>query len=77
MPPRARRANNGKKEELVQKSSEMAHRCEGRTSVLKRRHGLQRVRYKGPDGMKRWVGFGVIADNIIHIGSHLAEQDSN
>jgi IS5 family transposase len=51
--------------------------CEGRISVLKRRHGLQRSRYKGPDGMKRWVGFGVIADNIIHIGSHLATQDSN
>jgi IS5 family transposase len=51
--------------------------CEGRISVLKRRHGLQRSRYKGPDGMKRWVGFGVIADNIIHIGSHLAAQESN
>lgn len=48
--------------------------CEGRISVLKRRHGLQRSRYKGPDGMKRWVGFGVIADNIIHIGSHMATQ---
>ena len=51
--------------------------CEGRISVLKRRHGLQRSRYKGPDGMKRWVGFGVIADNIIHIGSHIAAQESN
>jgi IS5 family transposase len=51
--------------------------CEGRISVLKRRHGLQRSRYKGPDGMKRWVGFGVIADNIIHIGSHMAAQGSN
>jgi transposase, IS5 family len=51
--------------------------CEGRISVLKRRHGLQRSRYKGPDGMKRWVGFGVIADNIIHIGSHMAKQVSS
>jgi IS5 family transposase len=34
--------------------------CEGRISVLKRRHGLQRSRYKGPDGMKRWVGFGTV-----------------
>jgi transposase, IS5 family len=51
--------------------------CEGRISVLKRRHGLQRSRYKGRDGMKRWVGFGVIADNIIHIGSHLAAQVSH
>jgi IS5 family transposase len=51
--------------------------CEGRISVLKRRHGLRRSRYKGPNGMKRWVGLGVIADNIIHIGSHLASQKSN
>jgi len=48
--------------------------CEGRISVLKRRHGLRRSLYKGPDGIRRWVGLGVIADNIIHIGSHLAEQ---
>jgi IS5 family transposase len=50
--------------------------CEGRISILKRRHGLGRSRYKGPDGMKRWVGLGVIADNIIHIGAHLAAQAS-
>lgn len=42
--------------------------CEGRISLLKRRHGLNRCRYKGPDGMKRWVGLGVIADNLINIG---------
>jgi IS5 family transposase len=41
--------------------------CEGRISVLKRRHGLDRCRYKGIDGMKRWVGLGVIADNLINI----------
>jgi IS5 family transposase len=46
--------------------------CEGRISVLKRRHGLQRSRYKGLHGMKRWVGLGVIADNLIHLGDHLA-----
>jgi IS5 family transposase len=42
--------------------------CEGRISVVKRRHGLSRCRYKGSDGMDRWVGFGVIADNLINIG---------
>jgi IS5 family transposase len=42
--------------------------CEGRISVLKRRHGLHRSRYKGEEGMKRWVGLGVIADNLINIG---------
>jgi transposase, IS5 family len=49
--------------------------CEGRISVLKRRHGLQRSRYKGLCGMNRWVGFGVIADNVIHIGDHLAANE--
>jgi IS5 family transposase len=42
--------------------------CEGRISVIKRRHGLDRSRYKGDAGMKRWVGLGVIADNLINIG---------
>lgn len=46
--------------------------CEGRISVLKRRHGLNRCRYRGDDGMKRWVGLGVISDNLINIGRVLA-----
>jgi IS5 family transposase len=46
--------------------------CEGRISLLKRRHGLNRCRYKGLPGMKRWVGFGVIADNLINLGHALA-----
>lgn len=45
--------------------------CEGRISVLKRRHGLNRCLYKGEDGMKRWVGLGVISDNLISIGQAL------
>jgi IS5 family transposase len=48
--------------------------CEGRISVVKRRHGLHRCRYKGADGMKRWVGLGVIADNLINIGRVLATR---
>jgi IS5 family transposase len=49
--------------------------CEGRISILKRRHGLDRSRYRGLVGMQRWVGLGVIADNLIHIGDHMAGQD--
>ena len=45
--------------------------CEGRLSVLKRRHGLRRCRYHGRDGMHRWVGLGVIADNLINVGTYL------
>ena len=48
--------------------------CEGRISVVKRRHGLNRCRYKGADGMKRWVGLAVIADNLINIGRVLATR---
>lgn len=48
--------------------------CEGRISVLKRRHGLRRCLYKGGAGMNRWVGLGVIADNLHHIGAVLAER---
>jgi len=51
--------------------------CEGRISVIKRRHGLARSRYKGDDGMQRWVGLGVIADNLINIGRALAKPPSS
>ena len=47
--------------------------CEGRISVLKRRHGLTRCRYPGMEGMKRWVGMGVLADNVINLGKALVE----
>jgi len=39
--------------------------CEGRISVVKRRHGLRRCRYRGLDGMERWVGLGVIANDLL------------
>jgi len=41
--------------------------CEGRISVLKRRHQLRRCRYHGLQGMERWVGLGVIANNLLAI----------
>jgi len=43
---------------------------EGRISVLKRRHALQRCRYRGADGMARAVGLGVIASNLLSIAAH-------
>jgi IS5 family transposase len=48
--------------------------CEGRISVIKRRHGLGRCRYPGEKGMQRWVGLGVIADTVINIGQVLASR---
>lgn len=41
--------------------------CEGRISVLKRRFGLRRCLYHGHDGAERWVGLGVIANNLVAI----------
>jgi hypothetical protein len=51
--------------------------CEGRISVSKRRHGLNRCRYPGDDGMTRWVGLGVIVDNLINLGRAIAAQPVN
>jgi IS5 family transposase len=42
--------------------------CEGRISALKRRHGLRRCRYRGLAGIERWVGLGVIANNLLVLG---------
>ena len=50
--------------------------CEGRISVVKRRNGLSRCRYKGFTGMNRWVGLGVIADNVVNIGRAMKKQAS-
>jgi IS5 family transposase len=48
--------------------------CEGRISVVKRRHGLNRCRYKGDAGIQRWVGLGVIADNLVNIGRAMKKR---
>ena len=37
---------------------------EGRVSVLKRRDGLDRCRYRGFGGIQRWTGWGVLAHNV-------------
>ena len=50
--------------------------CERRISVSKRRHGLNRCRYRGDDGMQRWVGLGVIADNLINVGLAIGKQSA-
>ena len=38
---------------------------------------LNRSRYPGLDGMRRWVGLGVIADNLINIGASLEAEGDN
>jgi IS5 family transposase len=45
---------------------------EGRISGLKRGHGLERCRYHGEDGMERWVGWGVIAHDLLKIAQATA-----
>lgn len=41
---------------------------EGRISVLKRKHGLDRCLNHGEDGFSRWVGWAIIAHNLTVIG---------
>jgi transposase, IS5 family len=48
--------------------------CEGRISVVKRRNGLDRCLYKGEAGMQRWVGLGVISDNLVNIGRAMSKR---
>jgi hypothetical protein len=42
--------------------------CEGRISVLKRRHGLRRCVYRGDAGHASPVGLGAGANSLINIG---------
>jgi IS5 family transposase len=69
----ARRKQEQKKR-WFKKAQKWRTGCEGQISVLKRRHGLNRCRYKGDAGMRRWVGLGVIGDNLIHLGAALARS---
>ena len=59
----ARRAHQ--KQRWFRRAQRWRTGCEGRISALKRRHGLVRCRYHGRQGMERWVGLGVIANNLL------------
>jgi transposase, IS5 family len=75
VPNRSTRSEQRKKLEhsrWFKKAQRWRTGCEGRISVIKRRHGLDRCLYRGMDGIKRWVGLGVLADNLINIGNALA-----
>ena len=77
VPSRSTKSEKRKQEQKkpwFKKAQKWRTGCEGRISVLKRRHGLNRSRYRGTPGMNRWVGLGVMADNIINIGIHLASK---
>ena len=77
IPSRSTKSDKRKQEQKkpwFKKAQKWRTGCEGRISVLKRRHGLNRSHYKGVPGLKRWVGLGVIADNVINIGLHLASK---
>lgn len=45
---------------------------EGRISVIKRKYGLGRCRNRGRVGFERWVGWGVIANNLTMMGRGLS-----
>jgi IS5 family transposase len=45
---------------------------EGRISVIKRKHGLDRCRNHGRNGFECWVGWGVIANNLTAMGRGLS-----
>ena len=47
---------------------------EGRISGLKRARGLDRCRNKGEPGMERWLGWGIIANNLVVIAQKLARR---
>ena len=77
VPSRSTKSEKRKQEQKkrwFKKAQKWRTGSEGRISVLKRRHRLNRCRYKGVPGMKRWVGLGVIADNLINIGRVLAKS---
>jgi IS5 family transposase len=68
VPNRSTKSAERRRERWFRHGQKWRTGCEGCISVSKRRHGLNRCRYKGEDGMKRWVGLGVISDNLINIG---------
>ena len=69
-----RRSRRGQKKRWFRNGQKWRTGCEGRISVVKRRHGLNPCRYRGESGMKRWVGLGIIAHNLISRSNAISKQ---
>jgi transposase, IS5 family len=50
---------------------------EGRTSVLKRRFGLECCLEHGESGMGRWVGWGILVSNLRQIAQVQAARQAS
>ena len=70
--PQPGRKNEARKQHEKQRWFQQGRKwhagVEGRISVLKRRHELDRCRDHGKKGFDNWVGWGVIAANLLVIG---------
>jgi IS5 family transposase len=71
-----RRAQARTEKALVPPGSDMADRLRGPHQRGQAPAWPQPLPHKGDDGMKRWVGLGVIADNLITIGRAMAKQSA-
>lgn len=47
---------------------------EGRISHLKRARQLDRCRNHGENGLERWVGWGVLTNNLVVLATNLARR---
>ena len=59
-------------ESLVPQRPEVTNRMRGQDQSVEATSRTEPSRYKGPAGMKRWVGLGVIAANLINIAHAMA-----
>ncbi len=76
--PQPGRKNEARKRHEKQRWFQQGRRwhagVEGRISVLKRRNELDRCRDHGIQGFGRWIGWGVIAGNLLVIGRYVAAR---
>jgi len=79
LPKRGRKTEKRRKHEAqswFRRGRRFQAGIEGRISVLKRKHGLDRCLEHGEDGFERWVGWGIIAGNLAVMGRTLAAKDA-
>ena len=59
---------------MVPQRSEVAHRMRRTYQRGQAATRPRPLRLKGDIGMNRWVGLGVIADNVVNIGRAIQKQ---
>ncbi len=71
---KSKRQQKREKQKWFKAARHFRNGIEGRISVLKRARHLDRCLNRGENGLARWIGWGIITNNLVVMATKLARR---